>query len=211
MQAHNFDVDITTPHTNQKIKINKDFIEINNEKIACDDVKAVKYGVSLLGGSKKPSGKEYIIDILSKADKTISIRFKSGKVEELLEEDHTYYYIMSGVWQYVKKYLVGHFVEALNDKTGFTVANTNVTNEGFMMTFTTGFLFWKKQKTELVPWSDLKYYLNKGVLYVESLSDRKKRATFSLHNDWNAVVLNTLLHYLWQDSRKEKLAKGKVI
>lgn len=211
MQTHNFDVDITTPHTNQKIKINKDFIEVNNEKIACEDVKAVKYGVSLFGGAKKPSGKEYIIDVLSKTDKKISIRFKSNKVEELLAEDHTYYYIMSGVWQYVKKYLVGHFIEALNDKTGFTVADTNVTNEGFMMTFSTGFLFWKKQKTELVPWSDLKYYLNKGVLYVESLSDRKKRATFSLHNDWNAVVLNTLLHYLWQDHRKEKLAKGQVI
>ena len=211
MQAHNFDVDITTPHTNQKIKISKDFIEVNNDKIACEDVKAVKYGVSLLGGVKNPSGKDYIIDILSKTDKTISIRFKSGKVEELLEEDHTYYYIMSGVWQYVKKYLVGHFIEALNNKTSFSVAGTQITQQGFMMTFSTGFLFWKKQKTELVPWSELKYYLNKGVLYVESLSDRNKKATFSLHNDWNAVVLNTLLHYLWQDHRKEKLAKGQTI
>ncbi len=211
MQAHNFDVDITTPFTKQKVKINKNFIEVNGDKVACQDVKAVRYGVSLVGGAKNPTNKEYNIDILTKADKTVSIRFKSNKVEDLLEEDHTYYYVMSGVWQYVKKYLVSHFIEQLNDKTGFSIANTQVTNEGFMMTFTSGFLFWKKQKTELVPWSDLKYYLNKGILYVESLSDRKKKATFSLHNDWNAVVLNTLLHYLWQDHRKEKLAKGQTI
>lgn len=211
MQAHNFDVDITTPFTKQKVKINREFIEVNADKIACEDVKAVKYGVSLVGGSKNPTGKEYNIDVQSKAGKTISIRFKSNKVEELLEEDHTYYYIMSGVWQYVKKYLVGHFIEALNDKTGFTVGNNKITNEGFMIEYTSGFLFWKKKKTELVPWSDLKYYLTKGILYVESLSNKKKQATFSLHNDWNAVVLNTLLHYLWQDHRKEKLAKGQAI
>ncbi|MFC5283872.1 hypothetical protein [Pedobacter alpinus] len=211
MQAHNFDVDFTTPSTKQKIKINKDFIEVNNDKIACEDVKAVKYGVSLLGGVKNPSGKEYTIDILSKSEKTISIRFKSTKVEELLEEDHHYYYIMSGVWQYVKKYLVSNYIEALNNKEGFTIANTKVINEGFMMTYKSGFLFWKKDKTELVLWSDIKYYLNKGILTVESLSNKNKKATFSLHNDWNAVVLNTLMHYLWQDQRKDKLAKGKAI
>nr|WP_294899747.1 hypothetical protein [uncultured Pedobacter sp.] len=211
MQAHNFDVDITTPFTKQKVKINKDFIEVNDDKIECKDVKAVKYGVSLIGDSKNPSNKEYNIDILTTSEKTVSIRFKSNQVGELLEEDHTYYYIMSGVWQYVKKYLVSHLIEQLNDKTGFTIANTKITHEGFMMDFTSGFLFWKKQKNELVPWSDLKYYLNKGILYVESLSDRKKKATFSLHHDWNAVVLNTLLHYLWQDHRKEKLAKGQAI
>lgn len=146
MQAHNFDVDITTPSTKQKIKINKDFIEVNNDKIACEDVKAVKYGVSLLGGVKNPSGKEYTIDILSKSEKTISIRFKSSKVEELLEEDHHYYYIMSGVWQYVKKYLVSNYIDALNKKESFTVANTTVTSLGFMMKYTSGFLFWKKKK-----------------------------------------------------------------
>ncbi|WP_017259381.1 hypothetical protein [Pedobacter arcticus] len=211
MQTHNFDVDITTPSTNQKIKINKDFIEVNNDKIACEDVKAVKYGVSLLGGTKKPNGKEYNIDILGKNDKTISIRFKSNKVEDLLEEDHTYYYIMSGVWQYVKKYLVSHFIEVLNNKSDFSVGNTQITHQGFMLEYSSGFLFWKKQKIELVPWANLKYYLNKGILYVESLDDRSKKATFSLHHDWNAVVLNTLLHYLWQDHRKEKLAKGQEI
>lgn len=211
MQAHNFDVDITTPSTKQKIKINKDFIEVNNEKIACQDVKAVKYGVSLLGGEKKPNGKEYIIDIKSKDDKTISIRFKSAKVGDLLEEDHTYYYIMSGVWQYVKKHLVSNFIDALNSKSEFVVGSTTINNQGFMMTYSTGFLFWKKQKVELVPWNELKYYLSKGILYVESLSERKKQAVFSLHNDWNAVVLNTLLHYLWQEHRKDKLAKGQEI
>ena len=60
-------------------------------------------------------------------------------------------------------------------------------------------------------WSDIKYYLSKGILHVDSLSDKRKKANFSLHHDWNAVVLNTLLHYLWQDHRKEKLAKGETI
>lgn len=211
MQIHNFDVDFTTPSTNQKIKINKDFIEVNGKKIACADVTAIRYGVSLIGNAKNPEHKEYNIDVAGKNNESISIQFKSNKVEDLLEEDHTYYYIMSGVWQYVKKHLVSSFIETLNNKTGFEISNTKITHEGFMMTYTSGFLFWKKTKTDLVPWSDIKYYLNKGILYVESLSNKNKKATFSLHYDWNAVVLNTLMHYLWQEHRKEKLAKGETI
>jgi hypothetical protein len=211
MQQHNFDVDFTIPGTTQKVKINKDFIELNGSKINCNEVKAVRYGVSLIGDKKTPNGKEYNIDVQSNSGQNISIKFKSNKVEELLAEDHTYYYIMSGVWQYVKKHLVSNYIEALNSKTGFSIGNTQVTHEGFMMTYTAGFLFWKKTKTELVPWNDIKYYLNSGILHVDSLSNSKQKVKLSLHYDWNAVVLNTLLHYLWQDHRKEKLAKGQEI
>lgn len=216
MLAHNFDVDILIPSSNQKVKINKDLIEVNKVSIACKDVKAVKYGVSLIGSKKKPERKEYTIDILSKAGQEISIKFSSNKVEELLEEDHTYYYVMSGLWQHVKKYLVSHFIEILNEKQSFEIGTNTITHEGFLMSYKTWepsfkSLKWTKSKTDIVLWSDIKYYLSKGILHVDSLSDKRKKANFSLHHDWNAVVLNTLLHYLWQDHRKEKLAKGETI
>lgn len=211
MHQHNFDVDIVIPSSNQKVKINKDHIQVNNVSIACKDVKAIRYGVSLIGSTKKPERKEYNIDVLDRNDKSISIKFNSNKVEELLEEDHTYYYIMSGVWQYVKKYLVSHYIEILNEQKEFEIGAAKVTHKGFNMTYTSGFLFWKKTKTELVPWSDVKYFLKKGILHIESYSDKRKMVSLSLHYDWNAVVLNTLLHYLWQEHRKEKLAKGEKI
>ncbi|TKB95143.1 hypothetical protein [Pedobacter cryophilus] len=210
MQAHNFDVDITIPSSKQKIKINKDLIEVNNTSIACKDVKAVKYGVSLIGSQKNPERKEYNIDVQSVDGKEISIKFNSNKVEDLLEEDHTYYYIMSGLWQYVKKHLVSHFIEILNEKQSFEIGNAVVNHEGFVMTYKTSWFF-GKIKSELVLWRDIKYYLSKGILHIDSLSDKRKKVSVSLHYDWNAVVLNTLLHYLWQDHRKEKLAKGEKI
>lgn len=216
MHNHNFDVDIIIPSSKQKVKINKDIIEVNQSAIACADVKAVKYGVSLIGNSKKPEKKEYNIDIQSKEGKTISIKFNSSKVEELLEEDHTYYYIMSGLWQYVKKYLVSHYIEILNEKQAFEIGQTSVSYEGFAMSYKTWepsfrSLNWSKTKTDIVPWNDIKYYLQQGILHIDSISDKRKKTTLSLHHDWNAVVLNTLLHYLWQDHRKEKLAKGEKI
>jgi hypothetical protein len=216
MQAHNFDVDITIPSSKQKIKINKDLIEVNNTSIACKDVKAVKYGVSLIGSKKNPERKEYNIDIQSVDGKEISIKFNSNKVEDLLEEDHTYYYIMSGLWQYVKKYLVSHFIEILNNKETFEIGTALVSHEGFSMVYKTWepsfkSLKWTKNKIELVPWRDIQYYLKKGILHVSSISDKRKFISLSLHYDWNAVVLNTLMHYLWQDHRKEKLAKGEKI
>lgn len=209
MQQHNFDVDIHISSSNQKVKINKDIIQVNQNTISCEDVTAIKYGVSLIGSSKKPIRKDYIIDIKSKDGKTLEIRFQSSKVEQLLEEDHTYYYIMSGVWQYVKKQLISNYIEILNEEESFEIGNTIINNLGFTMTYKTW--FWGKTKQELVPWNDLKYYLKEGVLCVDSIGDKRKKAKFSLHNDWNAVVLNTLLHYLWQDHRKEKLAKGEKI
>ncbi len=208
-QLHNFDVDIVIPSSKQKVKINEDLIAVNDTSIACKEVKAIRYGVSLIGGKKNPEGKEYTIDILSNTDKNISIKFNSNKVGDLLEEDHTYYYIMSGLWQYVKKYLVSHYIEILNEKESFEIGQAKMTHEGFIMTHKTW--FWGKQKTELVPWSDIKYYLKKGILHIDSRSDKRKKVTLSLHYDWNAVVLNTLLHYLWQEHRKEKLAKGQSI
>lgn len=211
MHPHNFDVDIVISSSNQKVKIDKDHIQVNNVSIACKDAKAIRYGVSLIGSVKNPQRKEYNIDILGHDDKSISIKFNSNKVEELLEEDHTYYYIMSGVWQYVKKYLVSHYIEILNEQKEFEIGAVKVMHKGFNMSYTSGFLFWKKTKTELVPWSDVKYYLKKGILHIESLSDKRKKVSLSLHYDWNAVVLNTLLHYLWQEHRKEKLAKGEKI
>ncbi len=216
MQHHNFDVDIVIPSSGQKVKINKDIIEVNNTTIACADVSAIKYGVSLIGNVKNPDKKEYNIDVQSKDGKNLSIKFNSKKVEELLEEDHTYYYIMSGLWQYVKKHLVSHYIELLNEKQSFEIGNTTISNEGFSMSYKTWSpsfktLNWTKIKTEIVPWTDVKYYLNKGILHIDSLSNPKRKLTFSLHHDWNAVVLNTLMHYLWQDHRKEKLLKGEKI
>ena len=216
MQPHNFDVDIVIPSSKQKIKIDKDHIEVNNTSIACKDVKAVKYGVSLIGSKRKPERKDYNINILNQAGKEISIKFSSTSFGDLLEEDHTYYYIMSGVWQYVKKYLVSHFIEILNEKQTFEIGKNTITHEGFLMSYKTWqpsfkTLKWTKTVNDIVVWSDIKYYLSKGVLHVKSMSDNRKKAEFSLHYDWNAVVLNTLLHYLWQEHRKEKLAKGDKI
>src|SRR5690606_15856295 len=111
MQTHNFDVDIHISSSNQKVTINRDFIQVNQSKINCDDVKAIRYGVSLIGTKKNPQRKDYTIEVLSKDDKTLNIKFSSSKVEELLEEDHTYYYIMSGLWQYVKKNLISQYID----------------------------------------------------------------------------------------------------
>lgn len=209
MQQHNFDVDIVIPSSQQKVKINKDSISVNQTTIACADVAAVKYGVSLVGGEKNPQFKRYIIDVKSKDGKTVSIQFQSSKVEELLAEDHTYYYIMTGFWQHVKKHVVEGFIQKLNDKEEFEVAGTKFTNQGVGLSYKTW--FFGKTKTEIVPWGSLKYHQDKGVLTVASTNNSKQKVAFSYHDDWNAVVLNTLMHYLWQDHRREKLAKGETI
>lgn len=209
MQHHNFDVDIVIPSSKQKVKINADAIEVDKTIIACADVAAVKYGVSLIGSVKKPIKKEYTIDVKSKDGKTVSVRFESSKVGELLEEDHTYYYIMSGLWQYVKKHLVTAFIEQLNEQQMLEVGAAKFNYQGFEMSFKTWFL--GKTKTVIVPWSQTKYFLDKGILHIQDMYDKKKKVAISLHHDWNAVVLNTLLHYLSHEHRKEKLEKGEKI
>ena len=209
MQPHNFDVDILIPSSNQKVKINKDVIQVNQTTIACTDVTAVKYGVSLIGKRKKPTNKSYSIEVQGKDGKTVSIKFDSKKVGELLEEDHTYYYIMTGLWHFVKKQLVNFFIEQLNEKQTLEVGAAKFNFEGFTMNYKTW--FWGKTKTELVPWTSLNYHLDKGILHIEDVNDTKKKVALSLHYDWNAVVLNTLMHFLWQDKRREKLQRGEHI
>ncbi|WP_199117126.1 hypothetical protein [Pedobacter sp. ASV28] len=209
MQHHNFDVDIVIPSSKQKVKITAEAIEVNQTRIACADVAAVKYGVSLIGSVKKPIKKKYTIDVKSKEGKAISVQFESSKVGELLEEDHTYYYVMSGLWQYVKKHLVNEFIEKLNEQEKIEVGVAKFDFKGFEMLYKTW--FWGKTKTVIVPWSQIKYFLDKGVLHIQDMYDKKKKVAVSLHNDWNAVVLNTLLHYLSQEHRKEKLEKGEKI
>lgn len=209
MNIHNFDVDITIPSSNQKVKINKDFIEVNNKKVLCDNIDGIKYGVSLVGSKKKTSNKNYSIEIKSTDGQQLAINFSSTKMADILEEDHTYYYIMAGLWQYAKKQLVNKLIETLNTQKTFTVGHIEVSNQGFTMPYKTW--FWGKTKTGTVSWANITYHLNKGVLQINCSNNNKIKANLSIHNDWNAVVLNTLLHYLWQDGRKEKLAKGQTI
>ena len=209
MQAHQFDVDMVIPSSKQKVQINKDFISVDQKSIPCSEVKAIKYGVSLIGSKKNPERKEYHIGIQSHDGVEISMDFKSDKVTALLAEDHTYYYVMSGLWQYVKKQLINQFVEVLNQKESFQVGAAVITHEGFVMSYKTWFL--RKVKTSLVPWTDIKYFLKEGVLNIKSTENGRQKIQLSLHHDWNAVVLNTLLHYLWQEKRKENLAKGQSI
>ena len=209
MQPHNFDVDIVIPSSNQKVKINKDVIQVNQTTINCADVTAVKYGVSLIGKRKKPTNKSYSIEVQSKDGKTVSVKFDSKKVGDLLEEDHTYYYIMTGLWHFVKKQLVNFFIEQLNEKQTLEVGAAKFNYEGFTMSYKTWFL--GKIKTELVPWTSINYHLDKGILHIEDVNDNKKKVALSLHYDWNAVVLNTLMHFLWQEKRKEKLQRGEHI
>ena len=209
MQHHNFDVDIVIPSSKQKVKITAETIEVNQIRIPCADVIAVRYGVSLIGSVKKPSKKKYTIEIKGKDGKTVSIKFESSKVSDLLEEDHTYYYIMSGLWQYVKKQLVGDFISKLNAQEVLEVGAAKFDYKGFVVNYKTW--FWGKQKTTILAWSQTKYFLDKGMLHVQDMYDRKKKVSVSLHEDWNAVVLNTLMHYLSQEHLKEKLEKGEKI
>lgn len=207
MQHHNFDVDIVIPSSKQKVKITAEAIEVNQTRISCADVSAVKYGVSLIGTKKKPVKKKYTIEVQSKAGKTVSVQFESTKVGDLLEEDHTYYYIMSGLWQYVKKHLVSDFIEKLNNQETLVVGAAKFDYKGFTMPYKTW--FWGKTKLTVVPWTQIKYFLHKGNLHVQDMYDSKKKTVISLHDDWNAVVLNTLLHYLSQEHRNEKLERGE--
>ncbi len=209
MQHHNFDVDIVIPFSKQKVKINAEAIEVNQTRIACADVTAIKYGVSLIGPEKKPLKKQYTIEILAKEGKTASIRFESSKVGDLLEEDNTYYYIMSGLWQYVKKSLVNQFIDQLNELQKLEVGAAKFDYKGFEIRYKTWFL--GKTKTAIVPWTQIKYFLDKGVLHIQDTYDKKKKISVSLHNDWNAVVLNTLLHYISQEHRNQKLQNGEKI
>ncbi len=209
IEHHNFDVDIHIKSSNQKVKINADFIEVNNQVIFCKDVTGIKYGVSLIGSKKNPTSKLYTIEVKDDAGKTLKISFNSSKVDNILEEDHIYYYVMSGAWHNIKKHLINKYIDILNKGENFKIADLEVTPKGFIMSYKTW--FFGKTKTDLLNWADSQHFLDKGLLHINGLSDKRKKAVLSLHYDWNAVVLNTLLHYLWQDHRKEKLTRGEKI
>ncbi len=208
MTTHNFDVNIHLPKSNQKVIINQEYIQVNQKKIFCNEIEAIKYGVSLIGKKKKNQRKDYKIDVKSKAEE-ISISFSSSKIQDVLEEDHTYYYIMSGLWQYAKKHLINKLIHKLNNKESFTVGNIEITSLGFNIPYKNW--FFGKELIGFLLWENSNYFLDKGILYINSTNDNRLKAKLSIHHDWNAVVLNTLLHYLWQENRKEKLGNGEAI
>jgi hypothetical protein len=209
MNNLNFDVDIQLLSTNQNVKINKDFVEVNQKKIFCNNVEAIKYGVSMVGSKNKMLNKKYAIEIKSYTGEQLSINFISNTIQHLLPEDHTYYYIMAGLWQYVKKQLISKFIDTLNKAESFSVSTIKVNNTGFLMPYKSWFL--GKNKTRNVTWAESNYYVENGYLHIESKTDRKIKTKMNIYNEWNVVVLNTLLHYLWLDNRKEKLALGESI
>lgn len=70
------------------------------------------------------------------------------------------------------------------------MGDMQIAKDGIYMT--SGALLWKKE--HLVPWKDIRFGTNQGVLTVISVNDKGIRSSSPLREVWNAVIFEPIVN-----------------
>ena len=149
------------------------------QKLMKANIAAIRFGVRGIRGYSFNFGRLYSIDIKSKEDDIVKIRFRSfyGVRKQLLDtmylkiikalQDNFIHEISRG---YIKKFAV---------KENFTILGITFTQEGLIL----------DKKWALIPWLDVSTKNYSTYYAVFSMTEPDKYKAFKYANDWDTTVL----------------------
>jgi hypothetical protein len=108
------------------------------------------------------------------------------------------------IWSRVGSLLISRFLDKLANDEAISVGSVRVDRAGVWVDGSWNFL-WMKAKPRHVPWVDLKIFSNEGTLYLQSIKDQRYRSELNFNKTENALVLDSVIRYLFRDNNWRKL------
>lgn len=173
-----------------RVIVNEKTFAFNQTSIPASKVTAIRFGIFIQYRNGVKSSVSYLIEAIS-GPTGISIECKRfWRSEEQAAAD--YKTILNGVFQHIIPGLSARIATSIRGGASYPMGRAKLTKDGIHITI--GRLMWEKE--HFLPWKDVRYATNQGVLTIRSNENPKITAEMSIRETWNAVLFSLIVDKL---------------
>ncbi len=190
----------------RQLSINSVSVSYGKKKLLSGSINRIRYGMVQLYINGIKANRVYKIELQDNRNEKISVSFQSAMLFKTNKKiEAKYYRIIDALWQNITKPLVNRYLEELHRGETVEVGPVRINHEGINMRYSR---FFRKHE-KFIPWESVCKYMKRGRLVLYDRNNKKVKVSINTLKTWNAVVLNSLLEFLWEEGRafhlKEKL------
>jgi|GEM_PF-2678829 len=171
---------------------NKDYIHDAFTTIDKDEIVALKYGIKWIS-FYLTFGREYQFFIKLKNNKELKINFTTYFGKNKIAYHELYADILNALWELYFSKIADEFLSQFYQNEKITIANLEFHKEGIRL---------KKGVSDFfeIPWNEVRTanYQRNFVVY-SNQNPQKLNKSFNYHEDWNAMVLFSVLRGILQE------------
>jgi hypothetical protein len=193
---HTFDVGDLT------LAISREAIRLGQRELAADEIDGLQVvRTNILVNGALVSGERCII--LRTPTDTLEIDF-SRLVPDHQRLDRDFDRAFELIWNLIGARLLNQMVYRLTNGETIRIGGVTVDRDGVWLDGGWKFLGWKAEPRR-VPWTDLKWWVNDGTLFLGSRSDLRLRSDISINDTENALIFDTALRFLLDKNNWKRL------
>lgn len=173
---------------NDEVEVNSRIFRYNQTILQISEITGIRFGVFAQYTNGVQSSISFLISAIGKGGQ-IDIECKRfWRSQQQAESD--YKAILHGIIYNVMPTLVIKIAQNISSGQIIKMGDMQIAKDGIYMT--SGALLWKKE--HLVPWKDIRFGTNQGVLTVISVNDKGIRSSSPLREVWNAVIFESIVN-----------------
>jgi hypothetical protein len=185
----------------KSIILNEHSIKYGDNQVSYNDVKAIKYGSLETAVNGRVVATDYTTELLLKNETELKIKFTKPNMGDVgLENAENYATLINILWDKIGDKLLKTAIEELNNNRKVTVANGTILEQGFEYEYIP--LLFKKKK-RLVTWGNIMRKYDNGFIkiYDKNIGDSSGYCPIAGSKVWNAIILESLIDYLFKEGR----------
>ncbi len=191
----------------KQLTIRSEDISYEGKRLVFSSVKAIRYGILQIYVNGIKANRIFVIELMDDREDKLKINFQSAMLFKVNKKiDKLYFDIIDVLWQNVTKRLVNQFIDELESGRSVSVGKVEVTPGGIQMQVTR----WFTKEEHFLEWGNIRKSMGLGHLHLYSNENKKIKCRINLQKVWNAVVLSSVLDYLWKDGRVYRLAEKHI-
>ncbi|HEO65390.1 MAG TPA: hypothetical protein ENI73_05900 [Spirochaetes bacterium] len=191
----------------KQLTIRSEDISYEGKRLVFSSVKAIRYGILQIYVNGIKANRIFVIELMDDREDKLKINFQSAMLFKVNKKiDKLYFDIIDVLWQNVTKRLVNQFIDELESGRSVSVGKVEVTPGGIQMQV----IRWFKKEEHFLEWGNIRKSMGLGHLHLYSNENKKIKCRINLQKVWNAVVLSSVLDYLWKDGRVYRLAEKHI-
>jgi hypothetical protein len=198
-------------------------ISFGSQTLVTPSITGIRFGIYKHYVNGIRTSQSYCVWLCDDA-KIMQIECASGFLVSNSKIEQRYKDTLAALWPAVVVPIVGQCIEALADGRSFTIGNLNFDKSGLHRQGEMGAIakgvasLWnsvaggksaeqRQQDYKFLSWADYGGH-NSSSGNIHLFRDKKSWASFSLRDTWNAVCLDPLLSYLYEDGSLGKVIAG---